>query len=51
MCNEGVIADNNATHLAIALEGSGEHSVRNQLGQHPSNGEITDKVLQLIDSE
>ena len=51
MCNEGVIADNNATHLAIALEGSGEHSVRNQLGQYPSSRDIKDQVLQLIDSE
>lgn len=41
----------NATRLATALEGSGEHSVRNQLGQHPSNREITDKVQQLINPE
>lgn len=51
MCNEDVLVEKNATHLAIALEGSGEHPVRNQLGQYPSNGDITDKVLQLINPE
>ena len=51
MCNEDVLVEKNATHLAIALEGSGEHPVRNQLSQYPSNGDITDKVLQLINPE
>lgn len=51
MCKEGVMIERNATRLATALEGSGEHSVRNQLGQHPSNREITDKVLLLINPE
>ena len=51
MCKEDVITEKNATRLATALEGSGEYSVRNQLGQHPSNREITDKVQQLINPE
>lgn len=51
MCKEGVIADNNATHLAIALEGDKDHPVRTQLGQYPSSRDIKDQVLQLIDSE
>lgn len=51
MCKEDVITEKNATRLATALEGSREHSVRNQLGQHPSNREITDKVQQLINPE
>ncbi len=48
MCKEGVIAEQNDTRMAIALEGDKDHSVRNQLGVPPTDREIADKVRALL---
>ncbi len=48
MCNEGVIAETNATTLTEILEGNKGHSVRAQLRAYPENREITSKVSALI---
>lgn len=48
MCKEGVIAEQNDTRLAIALEGDKNHSVRNQLGTPPTDRTIADEVRALL---
>lgn len=50
MCNAEVFTTKNATHLAIALEGDKDHSVRNQLGTSPDCKDIMDKVNALLKS-
>lgn len=41
MCNAKVFATQNATTLAVALEGDKDHPVRNQLGKYPDDSGIT----------
>ena len=48
MCKEGVIEENNATTLTMALEGDKDHSVRAKLHEFPVSKDITDKILSLL---
>lgn len=48
MCKEGVISENNATTLTVALEGDKEHPVRAKLKENPVNRDITDKISSLL---
>ena len=48
MCNEGIIAETNATTLTLALEGDKAHSVRAQLRKVPQDSIIEEKVKRLF---
>ena len=48
MCNEGIIAETNATTLTLALEGDKAHSVRAQLRKVPQDSIIEKKVERLF---
>lgn len=48
MCEKGIIAENNATTLAKALEGDKDHSVRARLRSNPDDSVILEKVLALL---
>lgn len=48
MCEKGIIAENNATTLAKALEGDKDHPVRAQLRAKPEDKLILEKIQNLI---
>lgn len=48
MCEKGIIAENNATTLAKALEGDKDHPVRAQLRTKPEDKLILDKIQNLL---
>lgn len=49
MTRHGVITEQNATTLTIALENDREHSVRARLRSEPDDREITEAVNRLLD--
>ncbi len=48
MCDKGIIRENNATTLTLALENDKDHSVRAQLRQEPADKEIREAVRRLL---
>ena len=48
MCKEGVISENNATTLTIALEGDKDHPVRAQLRSYPNNKDMVRHIQDLL---
>lgn len=48
MCKEGVIEENNATTLTVALEGDKDHPVRAQLRAYPDSKDIVRHVHDLF---
>lgn len=48
MCERGIIAENNATTLAKALEGDKDHPVRAQLRTKPEDKLILEKIQGLL---
>lgn len=48
MKNKGIIAEQNVTTLAFALEGDKDHSVRAALAKAPHARDIYNKVLELL---
>lgn len=48
MCKEGVIAEDNATTLTVALEGDKDHPVRAQLRNYPDSRDVKEAILALL---
>ena len=49
MCEKGIIAETNATTLAVALEGDKDHPVRGRLRMRPSDSVLGEKIDRLLE--